>query len=77
MSDEPEETPPPGGIFANARRFAAAAGLVAGALVALAAWLTMPAAPWWMYPFLFVVVLTVVFRLLRPMKRRPGWEDEI
>jgi membrane protein implicated in regulation of membrane protease activity len=72
---EPEALPPP--RRSRARRYAAFAAFGAAALVTLIASMASPAAPWWMYPFLFCVVAIVVFRLLRPMKRRPGWEDEL
>ncbi|MPY69065.1 MAG: hypothetical protein GEU92_03150 [Alphaproteobacteria bacterium] len=70
----PDEPPAP---RIRVRRYAAAIALVAAALVTLIASLVSPAAPWWMYPFLFGVVLIIVFRLLRPVARNPGWEDEI
>lgn len=60
----------------RARPAAAIAGVVAVA-AAGAGWYASPDAPWWIYPFLGAVGFLVVFRLLRPPTRRPGWEDEL
>jgi len=50
-----------------------ALGAVAAAAVAVFA----PETPWWMPLLAFCVVAAVAFRLLRPMHRQPGWEDEL
>ncbi len=45
------------------------------AAVVIALWLA-PGGPWWIYPFLFVVVAVVAGRLASGIARRPGLIDE-
>ncbi len=55
-----------------ARSLAIAVGGAAGTAVLVFG----PGAPWWMAPFIFVVVGVVMLRLVRPVPRTIGWADE-
>jgi len=73
--DRPDQPAPyaPKGLSPRLAGFLA---LASGALAGGAVLVFGTDAPWWMAPFVFIVVGVVVLRLLRPIPRITSWLDE-
>ena len=71
------EIPKPRLEWRISKRAAGRAAVVAGLAAGLATWILPDSRPWWIPPFRAVVTAVLAYRLLRPVWRAAGLEDEI
>jgi len=50
---------------------------VVGVAVGLSIWIWAPDPPWWIPPFIALITAVMAYRLIRPVWRAAGLEDEI
>ena len=52
-------------------------GGVVGVMAGIAVWIWAPDPPWWIPPFIALITAVMAYRLIRPVWRAAGLEDEI
>ena len=58
-------------------RAACIAASVVGVVAGIAVWIWAPDPPWWIPPFIALITAVMAYRLIRPVWRAAGLEDEI